>query len=138
MPLTGGFGSDSSQSGLFYSSVNNSNSIFPTYDDQIITTTSGLHTASGIATGVSSSIITSDTSMHNPSGIKNPHSNIPARSPAGSGIATDHTSQSGVNRTSVGIDTGYPTIPPSGFDPDAPSTLPGSNYTSNIGAPDRT
>mgnify|MGYP001335672136 CR=1 FL=1 len=138
MALTGGFGVDPLQSGLFYSSVNNSNSIFPTYDDQIITTPSGLHTASGIATGVNSSIITLDTSTHNASGIENPYSNIPARSPAGSGVATDSFSQSGVNRTSVGIDTTYPTIPPTGFDPDAPSTLPGNNFNPNVGGPTRT
>ena len=136
MALTGGFGADSSQSGLFYSSADNANSIFPTYDDQITTTPSGLHSASGIATGVNTSIITLDTSTHNASGIKNPYSNIPARSPAGSGVATDHTSQSGVNQTSVGINaSGYPTTPPDGFDPDAPSTLPGGNFNPNIGAP---
>ena len=95
MALTGGFGADSSQSGLFYSSADNASSIFPTYDDQIITTPSGLHSASGIATGVNTSIITLDTSTHNASGIKNPYSNIPARSPAGSGVATDSFSQSG-------------------------------------------
>ena len=136
MALTGGFGAASSQSGLFYSSSDNTNSIFPTYDDQIITTPSGLHSGSGIGAGVNTSIITLDTSTHNASGIENPYSNVPARSPAGSGVATDSFSQSGVNRTSVGIDaTTYPTIPPTGFDPDAPSTLPGNNFNPNIGAP---
>ena len=139
MALTGGFGADSSQSGLFYSSVNNASSIFPTYDDQIITTSAGLNSASGIVTGVDSSVITSDTSTHNASGIENPYSNIPARSPAGSGVATDHSSQSGVNQTSTGIDaTTYPTIPPTGFDPDAPSTLPVPNFNPNVGGPTRT
>jgi hypothetical protein len=136
MALTGGFGADSSQSGLFYSSSYDTSSIFPTYDDQIITTPSGLHSGSGIGTRVDSSIRTSNISLHNPSGYYNPYSNIPARSPAGSGVATDHTSQSGVNQTSVGINaSGYPTTPPGGFDPDAPSTIPGGGFNPNIGAP---
>jgi hypothetical protein len=157
MALTGGFGAGSSQSGLFYSSSDNTNSIFPTYDDQIITTPSGLHSGSGVGAGVDSSIRTSNISLHNPSGYYNPYSIItenfkltipglpasgvtmifePPKSPAGSGVATDHTSQSGINQTSVGINaSGYPTTPPDGFDPDAPSTLPGGAFNPNIGAP---